>query len=150
MKKTLLLLAVALSIVALIAATVQAKVSRSAIWCDGELFGVTITPNDVPMKGPFDVIYSFMDSGLEGQRSISDAKPGDTDYNGGRWEVRPVEFTAQGIAIHDPDGDGEVNFELMSDQQLHDHEGLGHLVIGPPARYFVCPLHPQHGNIPED
>ena len=150
MKRTLLLLAITLSIIAFIAVTVQAKVGRSAIWCDGELFGVTVTPKDVPMEGPFDIIYSFSQSGLESQRSISDAKLGDTDYNGGRWEVRLVEFTAQGMLIHDPDGDGEVNFELESDAELHEHEALGHLIISEPVRYFVCPLHPQNGYVPEN
>lgn len=143
MKKITFMLTATFFMIALITVMVQAKVIRNAIWVDGELFGVTLTPNDVPMKGPFDVLYNFAQSGLEGQRSVSETKPGDTDYNGGRWEVLPVTFTELGLSVHDPDGDGTVNFELVSDQEIWEHEALGHLIIGDPIRYFVCPLHPK-------
>jgi hypothetical protein len=143
MKKMLIVLIAVVVTAVLVISVVEAKVIRSAIWADGELFGVTITPKDVPARGPFDKLYNFDESGLMGQRSISETKPGDRDYNGGRWEVIPVTFTEQGIAVHDPDGDDEVNFELVSDGQLMEHEALGHLTIGAPVRYFVCPLHPE-------
>ena len=143
MKKTYLIIAATLLVAVLTVAVVEAKVIRDAIWADGELFGVTITPNDVPKKGPFDVIYNFGNSGLDGQRGISETKPGDTDYNGGRWEVLPATFTEEGKDVHDPDGDGTVNFELKSAEAVMDHVVLGHLTVGDPIRYFVCPLHPQ-------
>ncbi len=143
MKKTYLILTVTLLMIVLITMAAQAKVIRDAIWADGELFGVTLTPNDVPVKGPFDAPYNFDNSGLEGQRSVSESKPGDQDYNGGRWKVLPVTFTPQGISVHDPDGDGTVNFELKSAEEVTAHVGLGHVTIGDPVRYFVCPLHPQ-------
>ncbi len=143
MKKAHVILTAALLTIVLIAVAAQAKVIRDAIWSDGELFGVTLTPNDVPVKGPFDALYNFDDSGLEGQRSVSESKPGDQDYNGGRWKVLPVTFTAQGVSIHDPDGDGVVNFELKSAEEVMAHIELGHLTVGDPVRYFVCPLHPQ-------
>jgi len=146
MKKTCLILATTLLMVVLTVAVTQAKSIANAIWADGELFGVTLTPKDVPNKGPFDIIYNFADSGLAGQRGISDSKPGDTDYNGGRWEVKLVTFTDQGKSVHDPDGDGVVNFELKSAEDVITHAGLGHLTISEPVRYFVCPLHPQKGN----
>jgi hypothetical protein len=132
--------------VILTVAVVQAKVIRDAIWCDGELFGVTVTPKDLPMKGPFDVIYNFADSGLDGQRSISDAKPGDVDYNGGRWEVKPVAFTLAGMLALDQDLDGAIDYELTSDADIAAAAAAGYLTVGGPVRYFVCPLHPQHGN----
>jgi len=113
----------------------------NAIWADDMLFGTVLTPTELPAKGKFDKLYNFDGSGLAGQRSISEAKPGDQDYNGGRWEVMPVTFTPLGISIHDPDGDGMVNFELTSDTQLLLHQSLGHLVIGDePIARFVCPL----------
>ena len=143
MKKLLIISALAALMVISFAVPVQANVIPSAIWCDEELFGVTLTPKDVPMKGPFDKLYNFDGSGLAGQRSVSESKPGDTDYNGGRWEVIPITFTDLGISIHDPDGDGMVNFELMSAEQVLAHAELGHLTIGEPVRYFLCPLHPQ-------
>lgn len=143
MKRTHMVLLAALLMIVLIAVAAHAKVIRDAIWADGELFGVTVTPKDVPMKGPFDALYNFGGSGLAGQRSVSESKPGDQDYNGGRWEVLPVTFTAEGVGVHDPDGDGVVNFELKSAEEVMAHVDLGHLTIGDPVRYFVCPLHPQ-------
>jgi hypothetical protein len=143
MKKTCVIPVAVVMAIVLIAVVAQGKVIRDAIWADGELFGVTLTPNDLPVKGPFDALYNFNGSGLEGQRSVSESKPGDRDYNGGRWKVLPVTFTALGVSIHDPDGDGVVNFELKSAEEVTAHAGLGHLTIGDPIRYFVCPLHPQ-------
>jgi hypothetical protein len=136
-----------LFMVVLAVSIVYAKVIPDAIWTDGELFGTTITPKDVPNQGPFDKLYNFDESGLSGQRSVSESKPGDTDYNGGRWEVLPVTFTEMGMSIHDPDGDGQVNFELTSAEQVLQHASLGHLTIGEPIRYFVCPLHPQKDQV---
>ena len=121
----------------------KAQNVQDAVWADGRLYGTTLTPTNVPAKGPFDVILNFAGSGLDGQRSVSDSKPGDSDYNGGRWAVYMVTFTSQGMTIHDPDGDGKVNFELMSYEQVLEHRDLGHLTIGSEAvRYFLCPLHP--------
>ncbi len=116
---------------------------NQAIWVDGMLFGTVLTPTNLPQKGNFDKLYNFDGSGLSGQRSVGEAKPGDEDYNGGRWEVHPVTFTELGISIHDPDGDGVVNFELMSDAEVLAHAGLGHLEIGGPAAWFVCPVIPE-------
>ncbi len=82
-----------------------------------------------------------------GQRSISEAAPEDPAYEGERWVVIPVTFTAHGLNVHDPDGDGAVNFELMSVEQLLTHEGLGHLTIGQePIRYFICPMISKNPN----
>ena len=57
------------------------------IWADGELFGTVGTPAHFkPGSGPFDNLYtgtSFQD----GVGAISESKPGDQDYNGGRWHV---------------------------------------------------------------
>ncbi len=115
-----------------------------AIWADGILFGTVVTPAELPNHGKFNALYNFDGSGLAGQRSISEAKPGDKDYRGGRWEVFPVTFTALGKAIHDTDNDGIVNFELTSDAQLMHHATLGHLTIsGSPIVRFVCPLIPE-------
>lgn len=143
MKKIKIMLSLVILMLVLSTALVTAKSIPNAIWADGELYATTVTPKDVPQKGPFDKLYNFADSGLSGQRSISESKPGDADYNGGRWEVIPVAFTELGMSIHDPDGDKKVNFELISDTQLMHHVALNHLTIGAPVRYFVCPLQPQ-------
>ncbi len=151
MKGKLVALAALLSITLLMglaAPTAAAKatpVFAEVIWAEGDLWGTVLTPSGLG-KGPaksFDALYVFDGSGLAGQRPIAEAAPGDRDYNGGRWQVFPVTFTAAGIAAHDPDGDGLVNFELMSDGQLLAHMGLGHLTIASePVMQFECPLVP--------
>lgn len=121
-------------------------VFSGAIWNDGALWGTVLTPTDLPDSAPdwsFDTLYNFDGSGLSGQRSVSEAAPGDRDYNGGRWMVFAVTFTDLGKTIHDADGDGIVNFELTGDAMVLEHMGLGHLEISDePVRRFVCPLVP--------
>jgi hypothetical protein len=146
MRRSLIIAVIITVTLILIAAPVYAKATRvhQAIWADGKLYGTTVTPAELPNHGKFNALYNFDGSGLEGQRSISEAKPGDKDYRGGRWEVFPVTFTELGMSIHDPDGDGMVNFELTSDTQLLQHEALGHLTIGAdPIIRFVCPVIPE-------
>lgn len=120
---------------------------EDAIWANGRLYD-TIILGDIKNPNPIsmDYLYNFEGSGLMGQRSVAEAAPGDKDYNGGRWILIPVKFTPCGIAVHDPDGDGYVNFELMSEEEVLYHAFvLGHLELGEPARYFLCPLRP-HGS----
>ena len=113
-----------------------------AIWAHGIIYGTVATPTsfNLPPVQSTDTIYSFMLSGLTGQRSVSESAPGDRNYNGGRWSVKVVFFTDQGKAIHDPDNDGAVNFELTSAEQVLEHEALGHITIMDTSIYFECPL----------
>ena len=124
----------------------KATVVNDAIWAHGELYGTVATDTafNLPPAHSTDTIYSFMLSGLTGQRSISESAPGDRDYNGGRWSVKMVFFTDLGKTVHDPDNDGAVNFELKSAAQLLEHETLGHLTIMNTSIYFECPLRPSH------
>jgi hypothetical protein len=119
-----------------------------AIWVDGELYDTIITPTTfvAPPEHSTDIIYSFMMSGLNGQRSVAESAPGDSDYNGGRWDVQMVSFTGLGKNVHDPDGNGIVNFELVSAEEVIAHEQLGHIVINDANFYFECPLLPRRGN----
>ncbi len=117
---------------------------ENAIWANDTIYGTVLT--DTSFKNPpaqsTDTLYNFGMSGLSGQRAVSDAAPGDRDYNGGRWSVKIVTFTAQGIAAHDPDGDGMVNFELTNADAVVAHEALGHIVIMDTDISFECPLIP--------
>lgn len=115
-----------------------------AIWADGELYDTIGTPTEFKDPPPHstDVLYNFAGSGLAGQRSVSVAAPGDTDYNGGRWAVTPVTFTDTGIAKYG-DGDGNIaeNMELMSAEEVTQAEEDDFLEIAnEPAFYFECPL----------
>jgi len=118
---------------------------QAAVWSHGELYDVIATDTAFASPPPqsLDTIYNFAASGLTGQRSVSDAAPGDKQYNGGRWTVQLVVFTDEGLMVHDPDGDGVANFELTSEEQVLTHAALGHLVIVDPGVYFECPLQPR-------
>jgi hypothetical protein len=107
-------------------------------WADGTVYSTVVTPANLPDQGPKDGLYVF--DGLMGQNPVSESKPGDMDYNGGRWQVYVLEFTDEGKAAHDPDGDGYVNFQLMSWEMVQDHIGLGHLTLVAMGPTFVCPL----------
>jgi hypothetical protein len=122
-----------------------AERAEDAIWAHGELYDTVGTPTAFK-KAPehsTDVIYSFGMSGLEGQRSIAASAPGDRDYNGGRWSVKLAVFTEQGLEVHDPDGDGAVDFELTGEMALIEHVLLGHLEIVDTTVRFERPMIPN-------
>ena len=117
---------------------------ENIIWAEDNIYGTVLTDTSFTKTRPgnTDVLYNFDMSGLTGQRPVAEAAPGDPDYNGGRWSVKFVTFTTQGIAAHDPDGDGAVNFELMNADRVLEHEGLGHFTIMDSNVSFECPLIP--------
>ena len=55
-------------------------------YAEGQAFRTVVTPASLPATGPFDLLYM-----AEGFAPVSDAAPGDQDYNGGRWQVVLVE-----------------------------------------------------------
>jgi len=116
-----------------------------AIWAHDALYDTVVTDTafHLPPAQSTDTLYNFMLSGLTGQRSVSVSAPGDPDFNGGRWAVKLAVFTASGKAVHDPDGDGTVNFELTSSDDVYRHIALGHLEIIDTGIYFECPLLPR-------
>ncbi|MHA2080656.1 MAG: hypothetical protein ACW99H_05875 [Candidatus Thorarchaeota archaeon] len=125
------------------AAAAGATRAEEALLADGKVWDTILTP--ATFKAPknsksVDNLYVFMNLG--GQRPVAEAAPYEKDYNGGRWWVQAVDFTANGLAVHDPDGDGIANFELTSDDDVLQHMSLGHLTIAPTETYFVCPLIP--------
>lgn len=112
-----------------------------AIWADGMLYATVGTPTHLPGHGPTDGL--FVISGLDGQRAVSEAKPGDQDYNGGRWQAYNLEWTESGLAVHDSDSDGMVDegMELTSWEDVEYHMNvLGHLTQTGMGDRFVCPL----------
>lgn len=115
---------------------------ENAIWAHDQIYSTILTPASFKMapSHSVDKLYNFDMSGLSGQRSVSEAAPGDSDFNGGRWWVQAVVFTDEGISVHDPDGDGIVNFELTNAEAVLHHAELGHLVIMPTSTYFECPM----------
>ena len=127
------------------ASAARATRVAAAIWVDNVLYDTVVTDTSFtsPPEHSTDTIYSFMMSGLSGQRSIADAAPGDPAFNGGRWSVRAVVFTPAGLAAFDPDGDGVANFELGNVADLLHEEALGHVEIFETSIYFECPVLPR-------
>lgn len=117
------------------------------IWADGETYGTKGTtvlpaPNESNLQS-FDKLFVITNSNNpEGQLPVSEAAPGNPDYNGGRWFTHTVEWTMEGFLAH-----GIVPV-LKSMEDVHHHHMLGHLVVTPgsfpkgPPVYFQCPLLP--------
>ncbi|MDF1544819.1 MAG: hypothetical protein P1R58_06910 [bacterium] len=118
--------------------TVAVGPPGGAIWADGHAYITVATPSNLPNKGPKDALYVF--DNLDGQSPVSESKPGDRNYNGGRWQVHVLAFTSSGLAAHDANGDGVADFELTSWEMVQEHIGLGHLEMLGMGPSFVCPL----------
>jgi hypothetical protein len=118
-----------------------------ALWGDGEVWGTKGTttlpaPNHHNLQS-FDNLYVITNSNApQGQLPVSEAAPGNPNYNGGRWFTHTVEWTEDGFLAH-----GIVPV-LMSEDDIDLHESMGHLMITPgsfpggPPVYFQCPLLP--------
>jgi hypothetical protein len=80
----------------------------------------------------YDDIYA-LGSGLI---NVAEAKPGDQDFNGGRWMVLPVTWAV-----------GVTPTQLTSAEQVHAYAAAGMLTIAStPVRQFLCPVIPVGGN----
>ncbi len=110
----------------------------NSFYVDDILYRTVGTPAELPDEGPKDGLYVFQN--LSGQTPVAEAKPGDQDYNGGRWVVSVLAFTEEGEGMHDLDGDGVVNFELTYWEQVNHHISLGHLEKVADGPSFVCPV----------
>ena len=118
-----------------------------ALYGDGETWGTkgttTLPAPNAHNRQSFDALYVITNSNNPvGQLPVSEAAPGNPNYNGGRWFTHTVEWTAEGFMVH-----GIVPV-LTSYADVQLHESLGHLVITPgsfpggPPVYFQCPLLP--------
>ncbi len=58
-----------------------------SVYAHDTLYGSVVAPNSLPAKGNFDELYVFPGTSFT---IVSDAAPGDQDYNGGRWHVNMV------------------------------------------------------------
>ena len=116
--------------------SIEAELSKSdkarpktMVWSDGMLYESVVTPAVFDGdKGNYDRLYAA--TFYDGIGLISESKPGDQDYNGGRWDLHLLK---DGVA---PD---KYNM-ATSDQDLNldDFESVG--------TYFECPLLPRRGN----
>lgn len=101
---------------------------RTTVWSDDILFRTVVTPAVFDGDhGNYDKLYAG--SFYDGVELISESKPGDQDYNGGRWNLQVLKdgvMTDYTMAT----SDGDLN--------PNDFESGG--------AYFECPLLPTNGN----
>ncbi len=105
---------------------VQAQVGPPGgrIYAHDVAYRTVATPNDLPNHGKFDTIY-VLGNGLA---AVSNAAPGDQEYNGGRWEVRLVTFLTIPAT------------QFTNADQVLAAAANGEIQIGDVARRFECPL----------
>jgi beta-glucanase (GH16 family) len=99
-----------------------------SFYVDGQQYRTIATPTDLSGTGApahsFDRIFA-LGGGLA---NVSEAKPGDSDYNGGRWMVLPITWHVTPV-------------QLTSAEQVEAYADEGKLTIGSePVARFVCPV----------
>ncbi|MBI4549042.1 MAG: hypothetical protein HY707_13750 [Ignavibacteriae bacterium] len=123
---TLGLLSLALS-----ALTYSQALPRPESWADCERFAGVVAPNALPVEGNFDKLYMMPGHTFkDGVPLISESKPGDADYNGGRWHLY--------VLKRDANANRYANACRVEDLDLNDFE--------PTDKYFTCPLLPRRGH----
>jgi hypothetical protein len=122
-----------------------------AIYGDGELWGTKATTELPAPNGrnnqSFDKLFVIV-NGADGQMPVSEAAPGNPDYNGGRWFTHTVMWTQSGKDAYNLNG-MELPV-LKSYDEIVTQKELGNVVItqgppdfeGAPPAYFQCPLLP--------
>ena len=107
-----------------------------AFYVDDVRYRTLGTPTDFSTTGAPDLTYDdiyVLGSGLIG---VAEAKPGDRDFNGGRWNVLPVTWTA-----------GVTPVQLTNAEEVHAYANAGMLTIAStPVKQFLCPVIPVGGS----
>ena len=101
-------------------------------YVDGTRYRTVGTPTDFSHTGApassYDRIYALGD----GLANVAEAKPGDQDFNGGRWRVLPVTWNV-------------TPSQLTSAEAVWAAAAAGELSIGTtPIRMFECPVIRAH------
>lgn len=128
MRRTMAALAAATFVLALSVSAVAAGGPPSlSFYVDGQRYRTIATPTDLSHTGApessFDRIYA-LGGGLI---NVAEAKPGDPDFNGGRWMVIPVTWSL-----------GVTPVQLTDADTIEAYEQAGMLSFGDPIKYFVC------------
>ena len=105
--------------------TISAKRPRPTIWADCMKYsGVVVPATFKPESDPFDELYMIPTGSKDGVNLISDSKPGDQDYNGGRWHLNVLK---DGVSA-----DKYANACSEEDLDLNDFVSTDN--------YFGCPM----------
>ena len=123
--RRILLLAGLVAMLAL-ATALQAQLGPpgGTIYAHDQAYRTIGTPADLPEHGKFDTIY-VLGNGLA---NVADAAPGDREFNGGRWEVRPITWKTISPT------------QFTNAEQIQMAASNGEIEIGDPIRHFECPL----------
>jgi hypothetical protein len=95
-------------------------------YIDGSIYATVGTPTDFSGTGApahtYDRIYALGN----GLRNVAEARPGDRDFNGGRWAVYPVTWNVAPV-------------QLTSAEQVEAYDAAGWLTLADaPVRLFFC------------
>ena len=106
----------------------NSKRPQPPIWADCLSYtGIVVPATFKPESDPFDELYAMPNSTFkDGKPLISDSKPGDKDYNGGRWHLN--------VLKQDVDPSKYANACSQEDLDLYDFQST--------EDYFGCPLRP--------
>lgn len=121
------------------AAPASAGVTGPAFYVDGELYRTVGTPTDFSDTGApahsYDTIYA-----IDGATNVAEAKPGDRDYNGGRWMVHSITIDDLDatVAAVDVNGSGTLD----SAEEVEAAIAGGYAVDNGVVRSFLCPVIP--------
>lgn len=114
-----------------------------ALFGDGQVWGTKGTtslpePNSHNAQS-FDKLYVVTNANDPDavQLPVSEAAPGNPDYNGGRWSLQLVTWTAAGFLAY-----GGYAPILMSGDDVLYNQQAGYLEIESGHTYFQCPLLP--------
>jgi hypothetical protein len=130
-----------------LAAPAQAAgVSGPGFWIDGSVYRTVATPTDLSGTGApestYDAIYSFAGA----QLNVAEAKPGDSDFNGGRWAVHELAFpSGYGAALASGDANSNGVIDSTAELQLAVDDGTA-VDTGNILRRFVCTVNRYPAN----
>lgn len=102
-------------------------------YVDGGQYRTVGTPTDFGHTGAPDHSYDRIFALGDGLLNVAEAKPGDRDYNGGRWMVF-------GVTWH------VTPYQLVSAEEVWAAQVAGELTVDEdPMRRFECPVIPLGG-----
>jgi hypothetical protein len=108
------------------APTVAGGPPSLSFYIDGQRYRTVGTPTDFSNTGAPDSTYDRIFALGSGLINVAEAKPGDTDFNGGRWAVMPITWNT-------------TPTQLTSAEEVFAWADAGLLTIGDtPVRLFFC------------
>lgn len=105
-----------------------------AIYADGQAWGTkglgSLPAPNGQNNQSFDMLFAFT-NGVSGQLPVSEAGPGNPNYNGGRWSLQNATWV-----------EGAEPVLITSYEQLAMYANAGLIEVASANTYFLCPLLP--------